>query len=88
MQKPEVFPVGTPHPRFVLKRFTAGEASMPRCQHSLYVFRMNKSRPAPTLQIFFTDPKVFKPALIEKTVIAIRVRTVQKRRGNINDAPQ
>jgi hypothetical protein len=49
---------------------------------------MNESSPAPALQIFFTDAEVFKPALIEKTVIAVRVRTVQKRRSGVNDAPQ
>jgi len=49
---------------------------------------MNESRPAPTLQFFFTDAEVFKPALIEKTEIAVRVGTVQKRRSSINDAPQ
>jgi hypothetical protein len=49
---------------------------------------MNESSPAPALQIFFTDAEVFKPASIEETVIAVRVRTVEKRRGSINDAPQ
>jgi len=49
---------------------------------------MNESSPAPALQILFTDAEVFKPALIEKTEFAVRVRTVQKRRSSINDAPQ
>ena len=49
---------------------------------------MNESSPVPALQIFFTDAEVFKPALIEKTVTAVRVRTVEKRRSGINDAPQ
>ena len=49
---------------------------------------MNESSPAPPLQIFFTDAEVFKPALIEKTEIAVGIRTVQKRRSSINDAPQ
>ncbi len=34
------------------------------------------------------DAEVFEPALIEKTEFAVRVRTVQKRRSSINDAPQ
>jgi len=49
---------------------------------------MNESSPAPVLQIFFMDPDVFKPALIEKTDFAFRVRTVQKGRSSIDDAPQ
>jgi hypothetical protein len=49
---------------------------------------MNESSPSPALQIFFTDAEVFKPAVIEKTEVAVRVRTVQKRRRGINDAPQ
>jgi hypothetical protein len=49
---------------------------------------MNESSPAPALQIFFSDAEVFKPALIEKTEIAVRVRTVQKRRSSVNDTPQ
>jgi len=49
---------------------------------------MNESSPAPALQIFFRDAEVFKPALIEKPKIAVRVRTVQKRWSSINDAPQ
>jgi hypothetical protein len=49
---------------------------------------MNEGSPAPALQIFFTDAEVFKPALIEKTQTAVRLRTVQKRRSGINDAPQ
>jgi hypothetical protein len=49
---------------------------------------MNESGPAPALQILFTDAEVFKPALIEKTEFAVRVRTVQKRGSSINDAPQ
>ena len=49
---------------------------------------MNESSPAPALQIFFTDAKVFKPALIEETEIAVRIRTVQKRKSSMNDAPQ
>jgi len=88
MQKPEILSVGTAHAGFVLEHFSAGTASTPPCQHSLYVFRMNESSPAPALQIFFTDAEVFKPALIEKTEIAVRVRTVQKRRSSINDPPQ
>jgi hypothetical protein len=49
---------------------------------------MNESSPSPALQIFFTDAEVFKPAVIEETEPALRVRTVQKRRSSINDAPQ
>jgi len=49
---------------------------------------MNESSPSPALQIFFTDAEVFKPAVIEKTELAVRVRTVQKRRGRVDDAPQ
>ncbi len=49
---------------------------------------MNEGSPSPALQIFFTDAEVFKPAVIEKAKIAVRVRTVQKRRSSINDAPQ
>ena len=49
---------------------------------------MNESSPAPALQIFFTDAEVFKPALIEKTEIAVRVRTVQKRRSSVYETPQ
>src|SRR5690242_8159761 len=49
---------------------------------------MNESSPGPPLQIFFTDAEVFKPALIEKTDIAVWVRTVQKCRSSINDASQ
>jgi len=49
---------------------------------------MNESSPAPALQFFFRDAEVFKPASIEKTMIAVRIRTVQKRRSSINDAPQ
>src|SRR5579872_4920107 len=49
---------------------------------------MNEGSPAPALQSLFTDAEVFKPALVEKTEIAVRVRTVQKRRSGINDAPQ
>jgi len=49
---------------------------------------MNESSPAPALQIFFGDAEVFKPALIEKTEIAVRVRTVQKRRSSVNETPQ
>jgi hypothetical protein len=49
---------------------------------------MNESRPAPALQIFFGDADVFKPASVEKTKIAVRVRTVQKRRSSVNETPQ
>jgi hypothetical protein len=49
---------------------------------------MNESGPAPALQIFFTDTEIIKPGLIEKTVTAVGLGTVQKRRGGINDAPQ
>jgi hypothetical protein len=49
---------------------------------------MNESSPGPALEVLFTDAEVFKPALIEKTEYAVRVRTVQKRRSSINDVPQ
>jgi hypothetical protein len=49
---------------------------------------MNESSPTPALQIFFSNADVFKPALIEKTEIAVRVRTVQKRRSSVNETPQ
>jgi hypothetical protein len=49
---------------------------------------MNESSPAPTLQAFFTHAEVFKPALIKKTVIAVRLSTVQKRRSSVYDTPQ
>ena len=88
MQKPEILSVGTPHAGFVLEHFSASKASTPPCQHSLCIFRMNESSPAPALQIFFSDAEVFKPALIEKTETAVRARTVQKRRSSINHAPQ
>jgi hypothetical protein len=49
---------------------------------------MNESNPAPVLQIFFIGADVFKPALIEKANFTVRVRTMQKRRRSIDDAPQ
>ena len=49
---------------------------------------MNESSPSPALQILFIDAEVFKPALIEKTEVAARVRTVQKRWSRIDDEPQ
>jgi hypothetical protein len=49
---------------------------------------MNESSPAPAQQIFFSYADVFEPALIEKTEIAVRVRTVQKRRSSVYETPQ
>lgn len=49
---------------------------------------MNEGSPGPALQLFFTDAQVFKPALIEKAELALRIGTVQEGRSRLDDAPQ
>ncbi len=88
MQEPEILPIGAQHSAFALEHLSAGKASTPACHHSFQVFSVNEGSPGPALKMLFTLAEVFKPALIEETEPALGVRTVQKRRGRVDDAPQ
>src|SRR4051794_21327092 len=83
MKEPAILPVSPPHTRLRYKTFSGFKRCAPLSHERFHIFRVDRRGPSPPKHLHKSEADIFQPAPVEEVDIAIRQRSVNKRRSGI-----